>query len=85
MTLTLEIPPETAASQIARAQADGLPLDQFLRDLLVRVAAEPFPDERPLTGKEKAVAFRAWASSSPRGLPVLSLEDISRERMYQWD
>ena len=85
MTLKLEIPPETEANLIARAQADGLPLEKFLSNLLVREAAEPVLDVRPLTGKQKAVAFRAWAKSFPQGLPVLSLEEISREKMYQRD
>ena len=47
----------------------------------------------PLTGKdesnleelspaEKAAAFRAWAESHRRGLPLLSDEAISRESIY---
>jgi hypothetical protein len=85
MTLKLEIPPETEANLIARAQADGVPLEEFLMNLLVREAVQPVRDERPLTGRQKAVAFRAWANSFPLGLPVLSLEDIRGEKMYQRD
>ncbi len=83
MTLTLEIPPETEANLTARAQAEGLALEQFLRNLLVREAAEPIPNVPQMTGKEKAAALRAWANSFPPGLPVLSLEDMSREKMYE--
>jgi len=37
------------------------------------------------TGSEKAKAFRAWANSFPSDLPVLSLEDVSRESIYRRD
>jgi hypothetical protein len=35
-----------------------------------------------LSPAEKVAAFRAWAESHPRGLPLLSDEAISRESMY---
>jgi hypothetical protein len=39
--------------------------------------------EQPaLSPAEKAAAFRAWAESHPRGLPLLSEEAISRESVY---
>jgi hypothetical protein len=38
-----------------------------------------------LTGAEKARAFRVWAKSFPSDLPVLSLEDVSRESIYRQD
>jgi len=34
---------------------------------------------------EKAKAVRAWANSFPPDVPVLSLEDVSRESVYRRD
>lgn len=39
-------------------------------------------EKSPLSPTEKATAFRAWAESHPRGLPLLSDEVIGRESMY---
>jgi hypothetical protein len=36
-------------------------------------------------GVEKAKALRAWANSFPDDLPVLSLDDVSRENIYGRD
>jgi hypothetical protein len=38
MTITLELPPETEASLLAQAEARGLPLDAFLKILIVNQA-----------------------------------------------
>jgi hypothetical protein len=48
----------------------------------LRRAEEGDLEESPLSPTEKAAAFRAWAESHPRGLPLLSDEAISRESMY---
>lgn len=48
----------------------------------LRRAEEGDREESPLSPIEKAAAFRAWAESHPRGLPLLSDEAISRESMY---
>ena len=40
---------------------------------------------RVLTGPEKAEAFETWAKSFPPNLPLLSLESVSRENIYQRD
>ena len=39
-------------------------------------------EREDLSPAEKAAAFRAWAESHPRGLPLLSDEAISRESIY---
>jgi hypothetical protein len=47
------------------------------------ILAEKGEKKQPeLSPAEKAAAFRAWAESHPRGLPLLSDEAISRESMY---
>jgi hypothetical protein len=38
-----------------------------------------------MTGAQKAETFEAWARSFPADMPVLSLEDVSREKIYQRD
>ena len=43
---------------------------------------ESEPAQRELSPAEKAAAFRAWAESHTRGLPLLSDEAISRESIY---
>jgi hypothetical protein len=81
MTITLELPPETEAILAAQAKARGLSLDAFLRTIITNqaTAMEPAKSvEGPLTGRETARAFRAWASSFPDELPVLSFEGMSR-------
>jgi hypothetical protein len=79
MTVTIELPPEIEAEAIALADAQGLPLAEYVEHLLreqvpVRLGAAVSPSER-------AVLWRA----SVKGLPVtpdLSDEAISRESIY---
>ena len=80
MTLNLNIKPGLEARLVARARAIGLSLERFIENVLEREAsASGTNGSQPLTGGEKAKAFRAWASSFPADFPVLSLEDVSRE------
>jgi hypothetical protein len=85
MSITLEISPEVEASLVERANSIGVPLDKFLQRVVEREALVPVTKGRPLTGPEKAEAFRRWAMSFPPNLPVLNLEDITREKMYERD
>lgn len=52
---------------------------------LVAAAGTEATGSRALTGPEKAEAFEAWAKSFPPNLPILTLESISRESIYQQD
>jgi hypothetical protein len=86
MTVNLNIKPGLEARLVARARASGLPLENFIEGVLEREATAPDTNGSPsLTGAEKAKAFRLWASSFPPDLPVLSLDDVSRESIYQRD
>ena len=86
MTITLELPPEAEANLAARARAIGLSLEHFIETVLEREAAAASTNGSPsLTGGEKARAFRTWAKGFPADLPVLSLEDVSRENIYRRD
>ena len=86
MTVNLNIPPGLEARLVARAQAFGLPLETFIESVLEREATPSgTTGSTSMTGAEKAKAFRTWAGSFPADLPVLSLEDVSRESIYRRD
>jgi hypothetical protein len=74
MTVTIELPPEIEASVLAKAQAEGIPLTQYVTNLLRRHSGFMSPEERSA----------AWIEAA-KGLPhtpPLSDEAISRESMY---
>jgi hypothetical protein len=86
VTLHLNINPVIESRLVARARASGLPLEAFVEGVLEREATAPCTNgSQPLTGAEKAKAFREWASNFPPDLPVLSLDDVSRESVYRRD
>jgi hypothetical protein len=85
MAILLELPAEVEANLAARAEERGMDLAAFVKKVLEEQASGYVRAHPPMTGKEKAAAFRAWAESFPPGLPVLTLEQISRESMYEED
>lgn len=85
MTVNVTIRPEVEARLVARARCIGESLEAFIQRLLENEAAVDASSSRVMTGPEKAEAFEAWTKSFPSKMPVLSLEDISREKMYERD
>jgi hypothetical protein len=86
MTVNVNIKPELEARLVARARSIGQPLEGFIQRVLEHEATGPeATGSRVLTGAEKAEAFEAWAKSFPPNLPILSLESIGRENIYQRD
>jgi hypothetical protein len=86
MAVNLNITSGLEARLEARAQALGLSVESFIETVLEREAATSCTNGcSSMTGAEKAKAFRAWANSFPPDLPVLSLEDVSRESVYRRD
>jgi hypothetical protein len=86
MTVNLNIKPNLEARLVAQARTIGLSLERFIESVLEREAAASGTNgSQSMSGGEKAKAFRAWASSFPAALPVLSLEDVSRESVYRRD
>ena len=84
--MTIDIRPELEAKLAAHARAIGMPVQRFVEDVLEREARSATANAPPpLTGSEKAKAFRNWASSFPADLPVLTLHDVSRENLYRRD
>lgn len=79
MTLHIEIAPETEAKLAAQAAAKGVPLPEYLRQLLEQQASPATPDT-----KSPAARAAFWRDSS-RGLPVtppLSDAAVSRDGIY---
>lgn len=62
-----------------------IPTGIINEDIELKVSFEPVEPtitQEELSPAEKAKAFRAWADSHSRGLPLLSDEAISRESIY---
>ncbi len=83
MTVNLNIRPGLEARLAARARTIGLSLEGFIESVLEREAAAS--GCQPLSGSERAQAFRAWANSFPADLPILSLDDVCRDSVYRRD
>jgi len=85
--VNVRIRPDVEARLAARAHCSGESLEGYIQRLLEREASAS-ADRNPshsMTGAQKAEAFRAWAKSFPANLPRLSLDDISREKIYERD
>ncbi|MGH9608487.1 MAG: hypothetical protein ACRD34_02340 [Bryobacteraceae bacterium] len=78
MTVTLTLRPEIEAGLLARAQASGTTVEEYLRSMIEEAIPKA---SNPLTPKERAAAFRAW-SASHDPTPPLSDFAVSREAMY---
>jgi hypothetical protein len=77
MTVTLNLPPETALRLREKAARNGQTLEGYLESL-AREAAASAP--APLSAEEWSTQFRAWVASHQK-LPVLA--DDSRENIYE--
>ncbi|MGH9620113.1 MAG: hypothetical protein ACRD45_10465 [Bryobacteraceae bacterium] len=78
MTVTLTLRPEIEAGILARAQASGVTVEEYLLSLVEGAVPK---SSKALTPKERAAAFEAWAASH-RPTPPLSDFAVSREAMY---
>jgi len=72
MTVTIELPPEIEASLLAKAQAEGVPLPQYVSNFLRKHILSP---------EERAAGWRESAKNLPL-TPTLSDEAMSREGIY---
>jgi hypothetical protein len=84
MTVSVNISPELEARLTARARSTGRSVESLIQDVIEREAASS-ASSCEATGSEKARAFHRWAKSFPADLPILSLESVSRESIYQRD
>ncbi len=84
MTVNVEIKPEVEARLAVRANSVGESLEGYIQRMLENDVISLEQDTSSVeSGVEKAAAFRSWAKSVPPSLPTLSLDDVSRERMYE--
>ena len=73
------------AEQIKQAVIRWLDIEDGNLESLEQIlpaTQEGKPDREELSPAEKAAAYRAWAESHRRGLPLLCDEAISRENIY---
>ena len=84
MTICVAIKPELEARLAARARTSGQSLEGLIEGILEQEATA-FDNivSHPLTGAEKARAFRAWAKGFPASGATLGLDEVSRESFYE--
>jgi hypothetical protein len=80
MTITLELPPDLAARFVAEAKAKGVPVDEVVRAYLYHAPPERSPKQ--LTAEEVDRGLEEAADLIAEGIPPLSDEAMSRERIY---
>ena len=78
MTLTIELKPDVEAGLVALAAAQGLPLPQYVQQVLENQVVS---GRAPMSPAERAAAWRASTAGLPFG-PPLSEEAISRAAIY---
>jgi hypothetical protein len=83
MNLTIELSDEQAVALRAQAEAQGLTLEQWLRQLAEQhLKLASIAHLQRADPKEWARQFRAWANGHDPNGPVLSAEAMSRESIY---
>jgi hypothetical protein len=80
MTVTLHFRPEIEAGLLARAQASGVSVEEYLLSIVER--SVPIPSSKSLSPEERSAAFEAWAKQHRPTAP-LSDYAVSREAMYE--
>jgi hypothetical protein len=82
MTMTLELTTHVAARITAQAQARGVALDTYVRNLIEAQAAAVDQREQPMTLESFEAELDALAADSET-LPSLPAEALTRESFYQ--
>lgn len=80
-TITIDIPDPQAALLAAKAKAQGLTLEDWLRQVAAKEAA-PAPSAPPSDFEEWERKFDAWINAPRPKAPVLSDEALSRDSIY---
>lgn len=87
MTVTIELPPDIEAGLLAQAQAEGLDVADYVRNLVSKqvVAATSTTYLRPAyerSNEEWLREFNAWVNSHSGNSVVLPDEAMERESIY---
>jgi hypothetical protein len=81
MTVTIELPPELEADLVAQAFAEGVPVGEYLRNLLsLKVSARTGKNE--FSAEEWIKRFEAWLASNRGASVVLPDAAMEREAIY---
>jgi hypothetical protein len=80
MTITLTFKPDVEAGLLARAQAAGMTVEEYLLFMVEGTVLTAVPSEPSL--EERAAAFESW-SANHRVTPPLSDYAVSREAIYE--
>jgi hypothetical protein len=83
MTITLNIPEKIARELASQAQAQGLPIDAYVANILEHALSPlPLPPARKMSREEFAATLDAMAQYSDK-IPAMPGETFSRETIYQ--
>ena len=81
MTIMLNLPAHVEQAFLAEAHANGISIDELVRNVLLAFSPSPTPVE--LTPEQWVREFKAWTRSHAGDiLPVLSDEAMSRDFIY---
>jgi hypothetical protein len=82
MTITLHLEPELESQLLARAVAQGVPLDVYLRAVIQQAARQQDAAQPTLSGGEFDAGLDALAAGS-ENLPILPPEAYRRDSIYE--
>lgn len=78
MSTAIEVQTETAQKLHSLAKTEGLSVDEILRIYVPGISGSA-----PQSPAEQAKAFRDWAESHRKDIPLLSDEAVSRGSFYE--
>jgi hypothetical protein len=81
MKVTLDIPDDNAAAMQARASAIGMPIEQWLVEVL-KTASPANPAIPHLSSEEWTRRYQEWLAMPRPDMPDLTDEQISRATIY---
>ena len=81
MSVTIEVNSDTARKLRSIAESKGISVDDLLHAYVPGLTANGSSPE--MSAGERAKAFREWAESHRRDLPLLSDDAVSRKSFYE--
>lgn len=84
MTIQIQLTPAIQSGLAVLARMKGLPLNEYIQDLLEPLAVPSSPEQGETTREQQAGAFHKWAEEFPcRRRTPLPDEAITRENIYR--
>lgn len=85
MTLTLNLTPDKTARLQEQARQAGLPLEDYVQQVLEQntLSAAPPTEHTAESWAERTKRFFQWADSQDRTIPVIPMEALDREHLYE--